>query len=218
MSVDKIIHEIMNEIVRQRQLHPKDDHPSVVVGIHPSFQCAQYGMPSEADAKVRCDGATEQNRLTWAHIAVEELAEVIEAPTREDMREELIQLIAVLVSWVKCIDGRVPWTDDFPDKICKKCWANSTPAAHWGCDHHNDPDCNWHISKDAVNHPNHYGGENNHTRLLSLSRQWDTGEGSVIGNAIKYIMRAEHKGNELEDLKKSRWYLNRRIKQLEANQ
>lgn len=33
----------------------------------------------------------------------------------------------------------------------------------------------------------------------------------TLGNAIKYIWRADHKGNPLEDLKKARWYIDREI-------
>ena len=35
------------------------------------------------------------------------------------------------------------------------------------------------------------------------------------GNAIKYIWRAGKKSNEIEDLKKARWYLEREISRLE---
>ncbi len=36
-----------------------------------------------------------------------------------------------------------------------------------------------------------------------------------LGNAVKYIARAAHKGTELKCLRKARWYLTRRIEQLE---
>lgn len=36
-----------------------------------------------------------------------------------------------------------------------------------------------------------------------------------LGNVIKYIWRAEHKGKTLEDLKKARWYLDDQIKLME---
>lgn len=39
-----------------------------------------------------------------------------------------------------------------------------------------------------------------------------------LGNLIKYIWRAEHKGNALEDLKKARYYLDREIERREAGQ
>lgn len=35
------------------------------------------------------------------------------------------------------------------------------------------------------------------------------------GNVVKYVARAKYKGNELQDLNKALWYLQRRIKQLE---
>lgn len=37
-----------------------------------------------------------------------------------------------------------------------------------------------------------------------------------LGNTVKYICRAPHKGRFVEDLKKALWYLNRRI-QLEES-
>ena len=39
-----------------------------------------------------------------------------------------------------------------------------------------------------------------------------------MGNVIKYISRAEWKGDELKDLKKARWYLERKIKMLEEGE
>jgi hypothetical protein len=32
-----------------------------------------------------------------------------------------------------------------------------------------------------------------------------------LGNVVKYIARADHKGNRHEDLLKARWYLNREL-------
>jgi len=37
------------------------------------------------------------------------------------------------------------------------------------------------------------------------------GLGFHLGNVLKYILRAPHKGTELRDLKKARWYLDRWI-------
>ena len=39
--------------------------------------------------------------------------------------------------------------------------------------------------------------------------------GFCLGNAVKYIWRAEEHGKQLEDLKKARWYLDREIARLE---
>lgn len=35
------------------------------------------------------------------------------------------------------------------------------------------------------------------------------------GNIIKYVLRSPYKGNELQDLKKARYYLDREIKMLD---
>ena len=35
--------------------------------------------------------------------------------------------------------------------------------------------------------------------------------GYNLGNVVKYITRADHKGNKLEDLRKAQWYLTRAI-------
>jgi hypothetical protein len=37
-----------------------------------------------------------------------------------------------------------------------------------------------------------------------------------LGNAVKYIWRADLKGNPIEDLKKAVWYLEREISRREA--
>ena len=35
-----------------------------------------------------------------------------------------------------------------------------------------------------------------------------------LGNAVKYISRADHKGDRKQDLEKAKWYLERAIAQL----
>lgn len=60
---------------------------------------------------------------------------------------------------------------------------------------------------DTVNHPPHYntGG----IEVIEAIEAW--GLGFHLGNAVKYIARANHKGSRLEDLRKARWYLDREI-------
>jgi len=66
--------------------------------------------------------------------------------------------------------------------------------------------------KETVNHPNHYGGKDNPYEAIKVIESWELGFN--LGNAVKYISRAGKKGNKLEDLKKSSWYINREIKKL----
>ena len=39
-----------------------------------------------------------------------------------------------------------------------------------------------------------------------------------LGNVVKYVCRSEHKGEQLQDLLKAQWYLNRQIEKLKAEQ
>lgn len=62
---------------------------------------------------------------------------------------------------------------------------------------------------DNINHPAHYGGEDNPYEAIKVIEAWSLGFN--LGNAVKYISRANKKGSEIEDLKKARWYLDREI-------
>ena len=65
---------------------------------------------------------------------------------------------------------------------------------------------------EAVNHPAHYGGEDNPYEAIKVIEAWQLG--FHLGNTVKYIARAGKKSNEQEDLKKAQRYLQRRIAQL----
>jgi hypothetical protein len=71
-------------------------------------------------------------------------------------------------------------------------------------------------NKEMVNHPNHYGGENNIYEAIKVIDAWELG--FSLGNTVKYISRAGKKNSdkELEDLKKAKWYLDHHIKNLET--
>jgi hypothetical protein len=66
---------------------------------------------------------------------------------------------------------------------------------------------------EAVDHPTHYGGEDNPYEAIKVIEAWKLGFN--LGNSVKYISRHEHKGTALEDLKKARWYLEREIQKME---
>ncbi len=62
--------------------------------------------------------------------------------------------------------------------------------------------------KEAVNHPDHYGGEENTYEAIKVIEAWELG--FHLGNVVKYISRAGKKTkNTNEDLKKAKWYLER---------
>jgi hypothetical protein len=63
---------------------------------------------------------------------------------------------------------------------------------------------------DMVNHPPHYKAGGMETIDFIEAK----GLGYHLGNVVKYVSRADHKGNKLEDLKKAQWYLSRAIEKL----
>ena len=67
-------------------------------------------------------------------------------------------------------------------------------------------------SADPVNHPKHYkvGG------IETIDFIEAKGLSYHLGNVVKYITRADHKGNRLQDLEKAQWYLSREISRLKG--
>jgi hypothetical protein len=65
-------------------------------------------------------------------------------------------------------------------------------------------------AKDNVNNPAHYkvGGIETIDFIEAKKLSYN------LGNVVKYVTRAEHKGNTKEDLQKAQWYLNRELKNL----
>ena len=65
-------------------------------------------------------------------------------------------------------------------------------------------------ANDPVNHPAHYktGGIETIDFIEAKKLNYN------LGNVVKYITRADHKGNRKQDLEKALWYLNREIGKL----
>ena len=63
---------------------------------------------------------------------------------------------------------------------------------------------------DMVNHPPHYkvGGIETIDFIEAKKLNYN------LGNVVKYLTRADYKGNRKQDLEKARWYLDREIKSL----
>ena len=65
--------------------------------------------------------------------------------------------------------------------------------------------------KEMVDHPKHYNMGK--YEAIDVIEDWELGFN--LGNTVKYISRAGHKDNILQDLKKAAWYLDREIKRIE---
>jgi len=80
------------------------------------------------------------------------------------------------------------------------------------------------MSKEFVNHPDHYGGKDNPYEAIKIIEAMNFN--FHLGNVYKYISRAGKKSDELnqssqlslvKDLKKAKWYLDRYILLLEES-
>lgn len=67
----------------------------------------------------------------------------------------------------------------------------------------------------AVFHPSHYGGDVEH-EVIKCLKAWGLEADALLWNAVKYISRSGKKADQLEDLRKAEFYLNRRILELES--
>lgn len=65
---------------------------------------------------------------------------------------------------------------------------------------------------EAVDHPSHYN--QGKIEAIDYIQAWNMD--FVEGSVIKYITRYKFKGKPLEDLKKAKWYIERLIQNLEA--
>jgi hypothetical protein len=109
-----ILNDIELETIKQFQKWGIQDHPSLIQnllnregGCTPERMCEEYEIPSENRARQLCEIAASKMSVTWAHIAIEELSEAISAESDRERRDELVQLGAVIASWIECIDKKL---------------------------------------------------------------------------------------------------------------
>lgn len=95
VSDSDVIGQIIVERDRQFQLWGEQNPPP-----HSGGAVQHLGM-SEEEAKKLVDDLMEGGSITWADIAFEEFAEALDAPTKNDRIGELVQLAAVIVSWIE---------------------------------------------------------------------------------------------------------------------
>ena len=68
--------------------------------------------------------------------------------------------------------------------------------------------------KEMIDHPSHY----NQGKFEAIDVIEDWKLNFNLGNTVKYISRAGHKDNIIQDLKKASWYLNREIERLKKGE
>lgn len=65
--------------------------------------------------------------------------------------------------------------------------------------------------REMVNHPRHYNGHASGVEAVAIIEEMNFN----IGTAIKYLWREGLKFDDVEDLKKARWYIDREIRRRE---
>lgn len=64
------------------------------------------------------------------------------------------------------------------------------------------------MRNDNVNHPKHYTEHPSGVECITITEHMNFN----LGNAVKYIWRADLKHDAIEDLRKAAWYVEREIK------
>ena len=77
----------------------------------PKKECERLGILGADEARERCDRAHRNGEGTYTHIIIEEVAEAIEAGVEhgeasDESREEWVQVAAVALAIVECIDRK----------------------------------------------------------------------------------------------------------------
>ena len=68
------------------------------------------------------------------------------------------------------------------------------------------------LGDDPVRHPRHYTSHPSGVECITVTEHM----GFCLGNAVKYLWRADLKNDAIEDLEKARWYIEREIARRKA--
>lgn len=86
--------------------------------------------------------------------------------------------------------------------------ANNYCVGHGPHDEMVCPSCIEEKRVDLVNSPPHYTKHPSGVECIQITEHM----GFCLGNAVKYIWRADEKWDAIEDLKKAKWYIERELK------
>ena len=118
--MSSVLHEILQERHRQNEKWGEQNHPDLRPGLAKYLNTPDgeldvvevaeyYGVPTAFEAKALTDTTAAEGNASWVAIAVEELAEAVEAAAlghQIALRTEVVQLAAVCVQWAQAIDRR----------------------------------------------------------------------------------------------------------------
>lgn len=100
--------------------------------------------------------------------------------------------------------------DEVVGRIADRRLSDEEQAAVRGTNYREHPHFTGKVDA-PVNHPAHYTRHPSGVECIQITEHMNF----CRGNAVKYIWRAGDKGNEIEDLKKAVWYVEREIARLQ---
>lgn len=103
---------IWQEAMRQVDKWGEQNHPSFLVLndgnplTDPVDRALCYCIPTEAQAKRVCENSFESGMGSYADIFIEEVCEAMGAVDGQPLEDELIQVAAVAINWIRAIRRR----------------------------------------------------------------------------------------------------------------
>lgn len=122
MTQSKAIRDLIEERRKQDEKWGVQNHPdfySWVGGVMDGEtsreagrrRCRALGIPTEEEAREALLKSAQRNNTNWAQILLEEVSEAISADP-DAIRDELIQVAAVAIAWVECLDRQEPLSEE----------------------------------------------------------------------------------------------------------
>jgi hypothetical protein len=101
MKQSSILSQIAAERKRQDAKWGIQNHPMLDSELTP-----EEAVAIAEEARARCQKAAADGTIAWSHILVEEVAETFAETEPARQREELIQVAAVALAMIECIDRK----------------------------------------------------------------------------------------------------------------
>lgn len=105
--------EVRAECARAEVLHGAGSASRLPLATGQGDSWQRYAVPSEFEAKARCDSAFIRGECSGLHVLIEEVCEAVAAGIAEDepaARAELVQVAAAAVGLIQAIDERAKAT------------------------------------------------------------------------------------------------------------
>ncbi|MGW2721383.1 hypothetical protein [Streptomyces sp. NPDC001492] len=99
ITTDRVLQEVLAERIQQDAKWGEQNHPDGT-GISPE----QRKLAD--NARAMCQQVFAEGCGDWAHVLFEEVREALAESDAAKLRAELVQVGAVAVAWIECIDRR----------------------------------------------------------------------------------------------------------------